>query len=216
MVESSGAFLVQVKGERETVTIRAEKQLSYPDGSTRLLNVKVTSVRQGKTFVATGEEARVGENQTNLDMKGNVAHDVERRSRGDGRTAPRTARARGSCARPGPVTFKRGRMSGSGVDFSYDENARPDRIVRSDAKVKLAPDERKERRRDRHHGRAPPCSRARQVRQLRARRPHRARQPGDRRGDGARRSDRERGAPDAASSCRATRASKRRTRARAS
>ena len=22
---------------------------------------------------------------------------------------------------PGPVTFKRGRMSGSGVDFSYDE-----------------------------------------------------------------------------------------------
>ena len=46
--------------------------MSYPDGSTRLLNVTVTSVRQGKTFVATGDEARVGENQTNLDMKGNV------------------------------------------------------------------------------------------------------------------------------------------------
>ena len=85
VVESSGAFLVQVKGERETVTIRANKQLSYPDGSTRLLGVTVTSVRQGKTFVATGEEARVGENQTNLDMKGNVQHAVERRSRGDGR-----------------------------------------------------------------------------------------------------------------------------------
>ena len=34
VVESSGAFLVQVKGERETVTIRANKQLTYPDGST--------------------------------------------------------------------------------------------------------------------------------------------------------------------------------------
>ena len=40
---------------------------------------------------------------------------------------------------PGPVTFKRGRMSGSGVDFSYDENR--DLIgLSSDAKVKIAPD----------------------------------------------------------------------------
>src|SRR5688500_7870445 len=69
VVESSGAEVFQVKGERETVRIEADKQLSYPDGSTRLLNVKITSIRQGKTFVATGEEARVGENQTNLDMK---------------------------------------------------------------------------------------------------------------------------------------------------
>src|SRR5918995_6615568 len=71
-IESSGAFLIQVKGERETVRVEAEKQYSYPDGSTRLINVKVTSVRQGKTFIASGDEARVGENQTNLDMKGNV------------------------------------------------------------------------------------------------------------------------------------------------
>ena len=43
---------------------------------------------------------------------------------------------------PGPVTFKRGRMSGSGVDFSYDENR--DLIGLSDeTKVKIAPDERK-------------------------------------------------------------------------
>ena len=37
VVESSGAFLVQVKGEQENRQIRADKQLSYPDGSTRLL-----------------------------------------------------------------------------------------------------------------------------------------------------------------------------------
>src|SRR5262245_58656589 len=71
-IESSGAFLIQVKGEKETVRVEAEKQFSYPDGSTRLIKAKVTSVRQGKTFVATGDEARVGENQTNLEMKGNV------------------------------------------------------------------------------------------------------------------------------------------------
>ena len=71
-IESRGAFVVQVKGERETVRVEAEKQYAYPDGSTRLIKVKVTSIRQGKTFIATGDEARVGENQTNLDMKGNV------------------------------------------------------------------------------------------------------------------------------------------------
>jgi LPS export ABC transporter protein LptC len=120
VIESSGAHVLQVKGDRETVRIEAEKQLSYPDGSTRLLDVKVTSVREGKTFTATGEEARVGENQTNLDMKGNVrlmASDGLEVSAG---TAT-YSQGEGIVRAPGPVTFKRGRMSGSGVDFSYDE-----------------------------------------------------------------------------------------------
>ena len=106
-VESTGAFLVQVKGERETVRVEAEKQFSYPDGSIRLINVKVTSVRQGKTFVATGEEARVGENQTNLDMKGNV---VMTSSDGLEVTADSATynQSEGIVRAPGPVTFKRG------------------------------------------------------------------------------------------------------------
>ena len=133
VVESSGAFLVQVKGERETVTIRADKQLSYPDGSTRLLGVTVTSVRQGKTFVATGDEARIGENQTNLDMKGNVRM---RSSDGLEVTAGSAtySQTEGIVRAPGPVTFKRGRMSGSGVDFSYDENKDLMGLSRSNAR----------------------------------------------------------------------------------
>ena len=137
-VESSGAFLVQVKGERETVRIEAEKQYSYPDGSTRLIKVKVTSVRQGKTFVAIGDEARVGENQTNLDMKGNV---VMTSSDGLEATADSATyhQSEGIVRGPGPITFKRGRMSGSGVDFSYDEHR--DLLGLADqTKVKLAPD----------------------------------------------------------------------------
>ena len=138
VVESSGANMFQVKGERETVRIEAEKQLSYPDGSTRLLNVKVTSIRQGKTFVATGAEARVGENQTNLDMKGNV-----RLTASDGLEVTANSavynQGEGIVRAPGPVTFKRGRMSGSGVDFSYDETR--DLIGISDqTKVKIAAD----------------------------------------------------------------------------
>ena len=119
-VESSGAFLVQFKGDRETVRVEAEKQFAYPDGSTRLINVKVTSVRDGKTFTATSDEARVGENQTHLDMKGHViiTSNDGFEAKGDSATYNQTE---GLMRGPGAVTFKRGRLSGSGVDFSYDE-----------------------------------------------------------------------------------------------
>jgi LPS export ABC transporter protein LptC len=137
-IESSGAFITQIKGEHETVRVEADKQYSYPDGSTRLITVRVTSVRQGKTFVATGDEARVGESQTNLDMKGNVVM-----TSSDGLEAKAGSAAynqgEGIVRAPGPVTFKRGRMSGSGVDFSYDETR--DLMGLSDqSKVRIAPD----------------------------------------------------------------------------
>ena len=137
-IESQGAFLVQVKGERETVRIEAEKQFSYPDGSMRLINAKVTSERQGKTFFATADEARVGENQTNLDMKGNVV--MTSNDGLEARAGSATySQGEGIVRAPGPVTFKRGRMSGSGVDFSYDE-ARDLMGLSDQAKVQLAPE----------------------------------------------------------------------------
>ena len=137
-IESRGAFVVQVKGERETVRVEAEKQYAYPDGSTRLIKVKVTSIRQGKTFIATGDEARVGENQTNLDMKGNVVL-----TSSDGLEAKAGSatynQGEGMVRGPGPVIFKVGRISGSGVDFTYDETR--DLMGLSDqARVKLAPE----------------------------------------------------------------------------
>ena len=119
-VESKGAFLIQMKGEKETVRVEAPTQFSYPDGSIRLIKAKVTSTRQEETFVATADEMRVGEDQTNIEMKGNV---VITSSAGlDAKGAIATySRTEGVIHAPGPVTFKRGRMSGSGVDFSYDE-----------------------------------------------------------------------------------------------
>ncbi len=119
-VESKGAFLVQMKGEKETVRVEAPTQFSYPDGSIRLIKSKVTSTRQGETFVATADEARVGENQTNIEMKGNVVMTSSAGLEAKGASATYN-QTEGVIYAPGPVTFKRGRMSGSGVDFSYDE-----------------------------------------------------------------------------------------------
>ena len=136
---------------------RCRKAARYPDGSTRLLGVKVTSVRQGKTFIATGEEARVGEDQTNLDMKGNV-----RMKSSDGlevsADSAKYSQSEGIVRAPGPVTFKRGRMSGSGVDFSYDE-ARDLLGLSDQTRVKIAPSKRGGEQRI--SNRAPRCSRVR-------------------------------------------------------
>jgi LPS export ABC transporter protein LptC len=138
VVESSGAFLVQVKGERENFTIQAEKQLSYSDGSTKLIGVKITSVRQGKTFVATGQEAKVGDDQSHIELMGNV-----RMTASDGLEVMADSATYSDSERivraPGPVAFKRGRMSGTGVDFTYDESR--DLISLADKTVvNVAPD----------------------------------------------------------------------------
>ena len=162
-IESRGAFVVQVKGDRETVRVEAEKQYAYPDGSTRLVNVKVTSIRQGKTFTATGDEARVGENQTNLDMKGNVVL-----TSSDGLEAKAGSatynQGEGMVRGPGPVTFKVGRISGSGVDFTLRRNPRPHGSIRSsqgEARTREAG-----RRRDGHLRRRRGARAHRQVHQL--------------------------------------------------
>jgi LPS export ABC transporter protein LptC len=120
VIESTGAQMSQVKGDNVTVTIDAEQQLSYPDGSVRMLKAKVTSIRDGRTFVAISDEARVGEDQTNLEMKGNVRLLSSEGLDASARTATYN-KGEGIVRAPGPVTFKNGRLSGSGVDFSYDE-----------------------------------------------------------------------------------------------
>ncbi len=80
----------------------------------------------------------MGESQTNLDMKGNV---VMTSSDGlEAKAASATySQSEGVVRAPGPVTFKRGRMSGSGVDFSYDE-ARDLLGLSDQSKVRLAPE----------------------------------------------------------------------------
>jgi LPS export ABC transporter protein LptC len=120
IIESSGAQLSQLKGENETVRIESEHQLSYPDGSIRMLKAKVTSIREGRTFVAISDEARVGEDQTNLEMKGHVRLQSSEGLDASAQTATYN-KGEGIVRAPGPVTFKNGRLSGSGVDFSYDE-----------------------------------------------------------------------------------------------
>ena len=139
-MESLGEVVQQVKEASERlVTIRAEQTAAVPRWGTQAHERRRDRRHRAraKTYVAPGRRSRGGENQTDLDMKGNVRM---RSSDGLEVTADSATygQSEGIVRAPGPVAFKRGRMSGSGVDFSYDENR--DLIgLSNDAKVKIAP-----------------------------------------------------------------------------
>src|SRR4030095_9242629 len=120
----------------------ADKQLSYPDGSSKLMGVTVTSVREGKKFIAQGDEAivtKLNADRSKCELTRNV-----RLTASDGlevlASQATYSQNEGIVRAPGAVTFKRGRMTGKGVDFSYDETR--DLIGLADqTSVRFAPDE---------------------------------------------------------------------------
>src|SRR5262245_23125570 len=122
MIESSGSVLQQVRGTKQDYLIEAARQLTYKDGVTKFLNIKVTvRNRGGRDYVVTGREAEAGENQKQLQLSGGVTLEAN-----DGfivRTDAATFNQDdGLMKAPGSVAFERGRMTGSGVGMSYDRN----------------------------------------------------------------------------------------------
>jgi len=122
IVESSGAVARQIRGVKEHYRVQAEHQLSYEGGSSRAINAEITvRARGGRDFVITGREARVGEDQSSIEVGGDVtlaASDGFRMSTG----AAAFTESDGLVRAPGALTFGRGRMSGSGTGMTYDKN----------------------------------------------------------------------------------------------
>ena len=116
--------LSRVKLSREDLSIDFEKQLTYADGTTRLLGVKVTTTNRGdgRTFTVTAKEGEVHDNPTGYTVNGDVKLVAS-----DGLTA-RTehatyAESDATVRAPGPVEFARGRMAGTGMGMTYDKGA---------------------------------------------------------------------------------------------
>ncbi len=124
MVETRGGDVIQLKGSRQDARIEFEGQVTYDTGETRLMGVKVTvDNRAGRNYTITGKEARVGKDQTSYEIKGDVKLETS-----DGLTAfseqATYTDAEKIVRAPGPVRFTRGRMSGTGIGFTYDEQRR--------------------------------------------------------------------------------------------
>ena len=137
-IETRGGDVIQLKGSRQDARIEFERQVTYEGGDTRLMGVKVTvDNRAGRNYTITGKEARVGTDQASYDIKGDVKLETN-----DGLTAfseqATYTDAEKIVRAPGPVRFTRGRMSGTGVGFTFDEQ-RNTLWLLDQAKIRVEP-----------------------------------------------------------------------------
>ncbi|MGH9315148.1 MAG: hypothetical protein ACRD1S_18335 [Vicinamibacterales bacterium] len=141
-VEAGRGEFTRTKDGRTIFTLQFERQLTYADGRNVFRDVVITlPSRNGRTFRVTGREARQIPSQgTEL---GAVALDGVTMTGDDGlkvETAGASYDETASLVRaPGPVTFSRGRVSGSGVGATYDQ-ARDVLSLLDQAKITVAPD----------------------------------------------------------------------------
>src|SRR5574341_1549909 len=135
--ESSGVRLTQSTGLKVPGVVDAERTLAYADGTSKLLNPKITTDRSGLQYVITSKEARVAADQSNVAMSGEV-----RLVSSDGLDATTDqasySRGEGVVRAPGRVAFAKGALSGTAVGMTYDQG-RDVLWLLDQAVVKVAP-----------------------------------------------------------------------------
>ncbi len=119
-VETKNAEMQQVRGADREFEIRSERTLTYADRSLKHVNVVITVHKEGRNYVVSAQEATAGPNQVELQLSGAVKIAVSdgfelMTDRGTFNQDQSIARA------PGAVTFKKGHMSGSGSNATYNQ-----------------------------------------------------------------------------------------------
>ena len=124
VIQTRGSRIVQADATGENLSVVANQQLTYADGSIRMLDgVQVTvAEREGRPgFVLTGNEASVDENQTAVELSGAVTFSSE-----DGLEAATEHAsyldAEGTVRMPGEATFTREGMRATGRGADYDRS----------------------------------------------------------------------------------------------
>ena len=137
VVSITGSLLKNFAGNTKDFEVIHEQLDRYEDGSTKLLgNPLQILVRKGenRTVRIRAPEAKVSKDENSFELRGPV-----RLEDSDGfwlETAAATVNRTDSIAHvPGTATFGKGRMSGSGAGFSYDET-RQVLLISKDARVK--------------------------------------------------------------------------------
>ncbi len=119
--KTEGGDAIRLKGSDQDIRIEFESQTTSTEGDTKLHGVKINvEKRAGRNFVVTGKEAFLGKDNSSFDVRGNVKLETSDGLTATGQQATYTD-AEKIVRVPGDVKFTRGRMSGSGVGFTYDE-----------------------------------------------------------------------------------------------
>jgi LPS export ABC transporter protein LptC/lipopolysaccharide transport protein LptA len=140
VVESGASQTLRFNREHEEVRIDREKLLTYEDGTSRMLGVKVVTERAGgRIFTITGREGQVGNQQSTVTLIGDV-HVIASDGLELVTDKATYTESDGTVHALGEVRFWRGRMSGSGVGFTFQKN---DNVltIADQAKVQVAADE---------------------------------------------------------------------------
>jgi lipopolysaccharide export system protein LptA len=121
-VEGTAGQLLRFRGERQDVAIEYDHSLNYADGRQKLIGVRVRiTKRQGGDIRITADGAQVADpEQSHVHLAGHV---VMTGSDGLRIEAPDAIynKAEGTIRATGPVSFVRGRVSGTSVDATYTE-----------------------------------------------------------------------------------------------
>lgn len=139
VIEMTGCTLQRVTLSHEDVSIECEKQLTYADGSGKLLGVTVTfDEKDGQgQFTASANEAVVAKDQSTIVLDGDVrlgsASIAARIEHATFTKADNTVRG------PGPVKLTEGRTTVSGVGLVFDRD-RDVLAILERAVVRIAPE----------------------------------------------------------------------------
>ena len=176
IVTIAGDF-IQYQGARQDLKIYFKRQSTDQNDQTKLSDVKVVaSNRSGRDYTITGKEMQVGKDESSFEVKGEVKLEtsdglVAHSEQATYSDAEKIVRA------PGPVKFSRGRMSGTGIGFNFDEQ-RDMLMILDQADVHFAP-EGQGRPNGRHRRRVHLCA-AGSLHALRADHAHGSRRSADR------------------------------------
>src|SRR5689334_6626587 len=139
-VESTAGEVILFKGSKQDVRIQYKTRITYQSGRTIFKGSRIIVLqRGGRDFQADSNEAEVAENQSKMDMRGNVVVNASDGLivRGDSATYTQSDE---TMRMPGPVNFERKRMKGTSVGATYDRN-RDVLWLLDQAHINVAPDE---------------------------------------------------------------------------
>lgn len=123
VLESTGGNGQRFRGDKRDFEVRWDTQLTYADGTTRMLKVVIRVNRDdGHSYVVTAGEARSTQDQKRLELSSGVHLEA---NDGFELTADRARYSsdEGTVHSDVPVSFSKGRMRGSGSAVDYNETS---------------------------------------------------------------------------------------------
>lgn len=119
--EVQGGDAIQLKGKDQDLRIEFKVQTTNQDGEAVLRGARImANNRGGHNYVVTGDQAFIGKENASFEVRGNVRLETD-----DGLVATSQQATYTEAEKivriPGEVKFNQGRMSGSGVGFTFDQ-----------------------------------------------------------------------------------------------